>query len=105
MSRLVGQTAVITGGAQGIGRGIALALASEGADIALADVQADVAAATAREVADRGVRAKAFGCDVAIRSDVYAMVHLTVECFGRVDILVNSAHRVVASVPVVSVSD
>jgi len=96
MSRLAGRTAVITGGAQGLGRGIALAFASEGADVALVDVQDELARATATEVAARGVEAEAYECDVSVRSDVDAMAEQVVERFGRVDILVNCAHRVVS---------
>ena len=105
MTRLAGRTAVITGGAQGLGRGIALAFASEGADVVLADVQVELARATALEVAARGVDAEAFGCDVSSRSEVDAMVSQTVERFGRVDVLVNCAHQVVSAVPIEAMTD
>ena len=98
MSRLEGRTALITGGAQGLGRGIALAFADEGANVALADVQDERARATAAEVAERGVEARAFCCDVSVRSDVADTVQQAVDRFGRIDLLVNCAHRVVSGV-------
>jgi NAD(P)-dependent dehydrogenase (short-subunit alcohol dehydrogenase family) len=105
VSRLAGRTALVTGGAQGLGRGIALAFAAEGADVALADVQDERARATALEVAQRGVDAEAFLCDVSVRSDVAATVQHTVDRFGRIDVLVNCAHRVVSGVALEDMTD
>ena len=105
MSRLAGHTALITGGAQGLGRGIALAFASEGADVALADIQVERARATAVEVAERGVESEAFRCDVSVRSDVAATVQQTIDRFGRIDVLVNCAHRVVSGVAIEEMTD
>jgi NAD(P)-dependent dehydrogenase (short-subunit alcohol dehydrogenase family) len=105
MSRLAGRTAVITGGAQGLGRGIALAFASEGADVALVDIQDELARATATEVAARGVEAEAYECDVSVRSDVATMAQQVAKRFGRIDILVNCAHRVVSGVPIEDMTD
>jgi NAD(P)-dependent dehydrogenase (short-subunit alcohol dehydrogenase family) len=105
MSRLVGRTALVTGGAQGLGRGIALAFASEGANIALLDVRLDRARATALEVTARGVEAEAFLCDVSVRSDVVATVQQSVDRFGGIDVLVNCAHRVVSGVAIEDMTD
>ena len=105
MSRLAGRTALITGGAQGLGRGIALAFASEGADVLLADVQVELARTTAGEVAARGVKADSIGCDVSSRSDVDAMVRYAVDRLGRIDVLVNCAHQVVSGVPIEAMTD
>jgi NAD(P)-dependent dehydrogenase (short-subunit alcohol dehydrogenase family) len=105
MSRLAGRTAVVTGGAQGLGRGIALAFASEGANVVLADVQVELARATASEVAARGVDADSFRCDVSIRCDVDAMVRYAADRFGRIVVLVNCAHQVVSGVPIEAMTD
>lgn len=104
MKRLAGRTALVTGGAQGIGRGIALALASEGADVALADVEATLVEEAAGIVAERGVDARGYGCDVADRSQVDETVGTVADRFGRIDVLVNCAQRRVANVPLESVT-
>jgi len=87
--RLAGRSAIVTGAAGGIGRAVAVAFASAGADLCLADLAPldDVAAA----VGALGRRAIAAHTDVTRRSDVEAMVAGTVAAFGRVDILVNVA--------------
>jgi 2-dehydro-3-deoxy-D-gluconate 5-dehydrogenase len=89
---LSGQTAVITGGAMGIGRGIADRLHEAGAAVVLADLDADTAAAYARELNERrGASAVGTRTDVSQAADVATMVELAVDRFGSVDILVNNA--------------
>jgi NAD(P)-dependent dehydrogenase (short-subunit alcohol dehydrogenase family) len=68
-------------------------------------VQADLAAETAREIAERDARAEAIRCDVAVRSDVDATVQRTLDRFGRIDVLVNCAQRRVPNGPLESASD
>ena len=92
--RLRDRTAVVTGAAQGIGRGIATRLAEEGANVVVADVQAGKARETAAEL-DEGAAADssvvAVECDVTSLSDARQLAETTVERFGAVDVLVNNA--------------
>lgn len=89
--RLTGQVAVVTGGASGIGRATVLALAGEGAQIAILDRDADAALSVAHETTAAGGVAKAFVVDLADPSAIDAVVRAVLAEFGRVDILVNSA--------------
>lgn len=92
--RLEGKVALVTGAARGIGRGCALALAEDGADIILNDLQpSETAAATARDIEALGRRAIVYPADVSSRSQVEAMVAEIVERTGRLDILVANAYR------------
>ena len=89
---LVSDAAIVTGGAQGIGRGIAEELARLGTSIAIADVDVEGAASTAEEIeAEHGVDAVAIECDVADSAAVERMVDASVDEFGEVGILVNNA--------------
>ena len=105
MSRLAGKLALVTGAGQGIGRGIGLAFAREGADVAVADLQAEKAAEVAEELAQVGVRTVALTCDVARRADCERAVERTAEAFGGLDILVNNAGWSKASIPLLEVDD
>ena len=102
--KLEGKVAVVTGGAQGIGRAIALGLAAEGASVMVADLQGDKASGVAAEI-DRSGR-KAFGieCDVASELSVNRLAKQTFEHFGRMDILVNDA-GVYLKAPVVTITE
>jgi NAD(P)-dependent dehydrogenase (short-subunit alcohol dehydrogenase family) len=81
--------AIVTGAAQGIGRGIATVLAAAGADIVIGDLQP--AADTVAEVEALGARASAISMDVASPDDAAALIEHARETFGRVDVLVNNA--------------
>ena len=85
------QVAVITGGAVGIGRGIALALAQAGANIASLDIDPVGNAETARLVQDTGRSGIAIDCDVADRSQVRRAISEVLHQLGRIDVLVNNA--------------
>jgi 2-hydroxycyclohexanecarboxyl-CoA dehydrogenase len=99
MNRLGGSSTLVTGAGQGIGRGIALAFASEGADVAIVDIDAALAESAAADVAARGVRALPIECDVRDRAQVDAAVARTVAEFGGIDVLVCNAIGKVRVVP------
>jgi 3-oxoacyl-[acyl-carrier protein] reductase len=88
---LNGKTALVTGAAQGIGRDIALALATDGADVAICDVNLEAAQKTAADIGAKGRKSLAVKANVASSDDVTAMVEQTVQQLGRIDILVNNA--------------
>jgi NAD(P)-dependent dehydrogenase (short-subunit alcohol dehydrogenase family) len=91
MSTLSGKTAIVTGGGQGVGRGIALALADEGAQVVVCGRTADTLVHTCDEIRQRGAQAFEVVCDVARPGDLAHLVEQTVSQFGTVDILVNNA--------------
>lgn len=88
---LKGQVVMITGGARGIGKAIAEKFAAKGADLVIADVSLETADETAKELSQRGIRAKAAKLDVSKSAEVATVFEETVKDFGRVDILVNNA--------------
>ncbi len=92
MSRLTGQIAVVTGGASGIGAGIAVAFAREGADIAVVDVTPESGAADCvAAITAEGRDALYVRADVSDEAAVRAMVDTVLSHFGSVDVLVNNA--------------
>ena len=95
LASLVGRVAVITGGASGIGRALALALAREGADVAVADVDEAGMAETVAAVEALGRSGLAIRTDVADRASVLALADRVEVRFGAVDVLCNNAGVVV----------
>ncbi|MFK0160105.1 SDR family NAD(P)-dependent oxidoreductase [Streptomyces sp. NPDC090493] len=91
MRRLAAKTALVTGGGQGVGRGIALALAAEGAAVVITGRTEDRLKETAQVIAERGARVHTVVGDVGERADVDRMVTETVREFGGLDVLVNNA--------------
>jgi 3-oxoacyl-[acyl-carrier protein] reductase len=89
--RLENKVAVITGGAQGIGRATALGMAREGAKVVVADLQSEKATAVANEVKALGSDALGIEVNVADESSVKKLTETTFADFGRIDILVNDA--------------
>jgi NAD(P)-dependent dehydrogenase (short-subunit alcohol dehydrogenase family) len=89
--RLSGKVAVVTGGGSGIGRGIVLAMAREGADVAIPDIQVLNAEKVAGEVKALGRKCLATKCDVTSAADVKVMLDRTREALGQIDVLVNNA--------------
>jgi len=95
LASLVGRVAVITGGASGIGRALALALAREGADVAVADDDEAGMAETVAAVEALGRSGLAIRTDVADRASVLALADRVEVRFGAVDVLCNNAGVVV----------
>ena len=92
MGTLDGKVALITGAGQGIGQGIAFALAKEGAHIAVVGRTESKLVDTAAELVKHGVRAEPIQCDVTELDTLDPMVEKVAELFGGVDILVNNAN-------------
>jgi 3-oxoacyl-[acyl-carrier protein] reductase/pteridine reductase len=101
---LSGKSALVTGGARRIGRGIALTLARAGADVAITyRTSAAEAAATGREIESLGRRALVVECDVRTENSVRAAVGAVASSFGRLDIVINNA-AIFASSPLETLS-
>ena len=99
MGVLDGQIAIVTGAGQGVGRGVALAIAGEGAKVAILGRTVSKCEAVAAEIADRGGEAMAIECDVEHRDQIETSVARVVQEWGRLDLLVNNAHtKVFASI-------
>lgn len=88
---LLGKNAIVTGGGAGIGKSIVIALAQQGANVAIADISLAAAEETAREVRQLGVKAEAYLCDISKIETHEAFVSQVEADFGNVDILVNNA--------------
>ncbi|MBI5340030.1 MAG: acetoin reductase [Mycolicibacterium rufum] len=88
---LNGKVALVTGAGRGIGRGIALRLARDGADVALVDVTGDSIESVAGEIIDIGCKATTFVADVSDRDQVFAAVEHAASALGGLDIMVNNA--------------
>jgi 3-oxoacyl-[acyl-carrier protein] reductase len=97
-NKLDGKVAIVTGGARGLGRAIALLFAHEGAQVAVVAAHQETAEKTANEIKLLRGKAIAIQADVSDSAQVSTMVDSTVNAFGRIDILVNNA-GVFASVP------
>jgi len=92
MKLLEGKTAVVTGGARGIGRAIVLAFANQGANIAFSDLALDEnTAALETELTKLGVKSKAYASNAANYDDSQSFIDQVAAEFGSIDILVNNA--------------
>jgi 3-oxoacyl-[acyl-carrier protein] reductase/pteridine reductase len=101
---LKGKSALVTGGARRIGRGIALALAQAGADVAITFRSSRAEAErTAREIEELGRRALPVECDVRSELSVRAAIAATIGAFGQLDLLINNA-AIFESTPLESIS-
>ncbi|MDH3600093.1 MAG: SDR family oxidoreductase [Candidatus Tectomicrobia bacterium] len=100
-----GKSAMVTGAAKGIGKATALALARQGASVAIVDIQAEGAEQTASEVRQLGVEALAAPTDVADSSQVNSAVERVAAKLGRIDMLVNNAYISGGYAPVPETTD
>ena len=110
MSKFSGKTIFITGGSRGIGKAIALRLAAEGANIAIAAKSVEenpklggTIFSAAKEIEDTGGKALAVQCDIRFEDQIALAVQKTVDTFGGIDILINNASAI-SLTPVVSTS-
>ena len=87
--RLKDKVAIVTGSARGLGKGIAIKLAEEGAKVVIADMAG--AEETAKEISDHGGTATAFQVNVAKQDEVQALVKYAIDTYGTLDIMVNNA--------------
>ncbi len=85
------KVAIVTGGATGIGRAIAIRMGGEGAAVVIADMNADTAQKTASEITATGARAVAVSADVTDRAATDRVARTALDHFGKVDVLVNNA--------------
>lgn len=88
---LQNKTAIVTGARRGIGKGITLALAKEGCNVVISDIDEKDCETVAEEVRKMGAKALAVQCDVTKKEEVEKLFSKTVEEFGQLDILVNNA--------------
>lgn len=99
---LKGKTAIITGSGRGIGRAIALAMAAQGANIVVNDVNMESAGEVVTEIEAMGRQAIAVKADVTVEEQVKAMIETCINRFGKLDILVNNA-GIIQTAPVTEI--
>jgi 3-oxoacyl-[acyl-carrier protein] reductase len=97
---LENKVAIVTGGAKGIGRGIALKFAEEGCSIIIADIDMQEANNTLKKVLEFGRGGLAVQCDVTDSQQVENIADLVIARFGKIDILVNNAGGMSSSLPI-----
>jgi 2-dehydro-3-deoxy-L-rhamnonate dehydrogenase (NAD+) len=91
MKRFKNQAAVITGGAEGLGKGIAALIASEGGSVALLDINENLLQKTVQDFKEKGYTVVGFQTDVASESSVISAMSQVENTFGKIDIMVNCA--------------
>ena len=89
--RLEHKTVIVTGAGRGIGRAIALALAKEGANVVISDINLKEAKQVAKEIEELGRKTLAVKTDVTSKNDVDDLIKKTIETFGSLDIMVSNA--------------
>lgn len=103
--RMAGKTAIVTGAGSGMGRASALLFSRHGANVCVADLNADAGAETVSLIAQSGGQAFFHATNVAKRDDVEAMVSATTAKFGRVDVLYNNAGYPMLPTPIEDVDE
>ena len=91
LKRFEGKTVLITGAGGGIGRGISLRLAKEGADVAACDIQEEELNETVKRIEEAGQKGLALECNVAEEKGIERTIKRVLDSFGKIDILVNNA--------------
>jgi NAD(P)-dependent dehydrogenase (short-subunit alcohol dehydrogenase family) len=89
--RLQDKIAIVTGGGSGIGRGVSVAYAHEGATVVVADIDLDTAQETVAQIEAEGGKGRAVRCDVADPAQIAALIETAKSAYGRIDILFNGA--------------
>jgi 3-oxoacyl-[acyl-carrier protein] reductase len=103
--KLQGQIAIVTGGGSGFGEGIAKLFVQEGASVIVADIRKDAAERVAAEIREAGGDAVASVTDVTKNDQVAAMVKLTLDTYGKLDIMINNAGTTHKSQPMLDVDE
>lgn len=103
-NRLEGKVAIVTGAAQGLGKAIAVELASEGASVIITDIQSELVSFAVEDLKSKGYIAVGSTTDISDADQVEAMVAFAIEKFGTVDILVNNAGLMRTTKPVESIN-
>ena len=98
-TRFEGYGVLVTGAARGIGAAVSRRIAEEGARVLVTDVDLPEAEKTAAALRELGLAAEAFACDVGNQEAVEKAVARAVECFGALDVLVNSAAHCTPDLP------
>ena len=102
---LTGKVAIITGGYQGIGRGIAEGLAEAGAHVVICARSFDKCVEACAEIGEKGVKTLPVRCDITQKGEVESLVQKTVQAMGRINILVNNAGVGGSEKPILKMSD
>jgi NAD(P)-dependent dehydrogenase (short-subunit alcohol dehydrogenase family) len=105
MEKLKNKVAIVTGGGQGVGLGIASVLASAGASLVITGRTAATLERAAGELRESGAQVLTISSDVRKRADAFATIAQTVERFGRVDILVNNAQSSSPGIPLEDIDE
>ncbi len=90
---LKGRVALVSGGGDGIGKAMAIALADGGSDVVVFSRRAEKCEAVAHEIESHGGRALAFACDICREADIERVVAETLKAYGKIDVLINNAGR------------
>jgi NAD(P)-dependent dehydrogenase (short-subunit alcohol dehydrogenase family) len=94
------RVAIITGGAKGMGKGMALKFAEEGCKVTIADIDIKEAEATVAEIKKKGGKGLSIKCDVTDINQVRQAVEKTMATFGKLDILINNAGAIARHIPI-----
>ena len=97
--KLRGEVALISGGGDGIGRAMALALAEAGSTVVVFSRRIEKCEEVAHEIASQGGQALAIGCDILQEADLEHVVGKTLQAFGKIDVLINNSGRTWGATP------